>query len=385
MWFKILVIFVGIFAVASSGNTRKLLKPPKENYENLDFSLFDGSDIFTFVDPDDGISYRLPNDTIGLTYDIFLSTEIHRGEFGFSGETKILIQIVENTDQITLQYRQMNIHSVTLLDVNNRVVQQNVPWIQNSTVEFLIIRPNIQFNARQRYFVVISHSGTLRDDGLGWYRSTYLTPDGERRWLATTQFQATEARHVFPCFDEPARRSLFSVTIRHHASYTALSNMPVVSRNQVQSTDYVITKFAQTPSMQSYLVAFTVSDFNYVENAAVIPPQRIYGRSQAISNGDGDMALEASVKLMAKFENYINIPYSFPKMDQFACPDFIFGAMENWGLAIYVEPLLLFNKAIDRTRDEENIKTIVSHEFAVSFKIELIKIYVRLYKNNFSK
>lgn len=364
MWLKIFVIFAGFLAVTSSGNTKKLYKPPKEYDENYEFS--------PLVDPIDGISYRLPNDTIGLTYDIFLSTEIHRGEFEFSGETKILIQIVENTDQITLQYRQMNINSVTLLDVNNRIIRQNVPWTQNATVEFLIIRPNFLLFAGERYFVEIHHNGIIRNDGLGWYRSSYLTPEGKRRWLATTQFQATEARSAFPCFDEPARRSLFTVSIRHHESYTALSNMPVASRTQVQNTDYVITKFDQTPSMQSYLVAFTVSDFISVENATVVPPQRIYGRRQSIRNGDGQLALEASIKLMAGFEDYLQIPYTFPKMDQFACPDFIFGAMENWGLAIYVEPLLLFNGAIDRTRDEENIKTIVSHEFAVSVKLALL-------------
>jgi aminopeptidase N len=363
MWLKLLVISAGFLAVENAGSPRKIYKPPKENFVNFELP--------PFVDPYDGISYRLPNDTVGLTYDIALTTDIHRGDFAFSGETKILIQIVQSTDQITLQYRQMNIHSVSLLDVNNRVVQQNVPWIQNATVEFLVIRPNFPLVVGQQYFVEVFHSGTIRDDGLGWYRSSYLTPQGERRWLATTQFQATEARHAFPCYDEPARRSLFTISIRHDASYIALSNMPVVSRTPVQNTNYVITRFAQTPSMQSYLVAFTVSDFIFVEDASVIPPQRIYGRRQAISNGDGVLALEASVKLMAGFENYLQIPYSFPKMDQFACPDFVFGAMENWGLAIYVEPLLLFNKAIDRTRDEENIKTIVSHEFAVSLKISL--------------
>lgn len=358
MWLNLFVLIVGFLAAIEGGNPRKIYKPNHENFEDFQIS--------PLVDPYDGISYRLPNDTIGLTYDIFLSTDIHRGEFSFTGNTKILIQVIEKTDRITLQYRQMNIHAVTLLDANNRVVQQNVPWIQNATVEFLIIRPNVPLVVNQQYYVEIFHSGIIRDDGLGWYRSSYLTPGGERRWLSTTQFQATEARHAFPCYDEPARRSLFTVAIRHDASYIALSNMPVASRISVPNTNYVITRFAETPLMQSYLVAFTVSDFIYVEEASVVPPQRIYGRQQLINNGDGDMALNASVKLMAKFEEYLGVPYSFPKMDQFACPDFAFGAMENWGLAIYVEPLLLFNKVIDRTRDEENIKTIVSHEFAVS-------------------
>lgn len=142
--------------------------------------------------------------------------------------------------------------------------------------------------------------------------------------------------------------------------------MPVATITAEADSNYVVTQFYQTLSMQSYLVAFTVSDFIFVENATVVPPQRIYGKRESIENGDGNMALDASPELMEGFESYLEIPYSFPKMDQFACPNFAFGAMENWGLAVYREPNLLFNGTIDRTRDHENIITIISHEFAVS-------------------
>lgn len=151
--------------------------------------------------------------------------------------------------------------------------------------------------------------------------------------------------------------------------------MPVATRTAEPGTNYVVTQFDQTLSMQSYLVAFTVSDFIFVENATVVPPQRIYGKRQSIENGDGNMALDASVALMEGFENYLGVPYSFPKMDQFACPDFLFAAMENWGLAIYREPILLFNEVIDRTRDRENIVVVISHEFAVSLLIQLNGLY----------
>lgn len=361
MWLKLIVVALAFLSSNEAGSPRKLYRPTAESYDDFEIS--------PWADPYDGISYRLPNDTVPLTYDIFLSTDIHRGEFAFNGNTKVRFAVVETTNQVTLQYRQMQIHHVTLLNANNQIIQENVPWTQNATVEFLIITPNTPFIMGLEYYVHIFHSGIIRDDSLGWYRASYVNPQGERRWLATTQFQANEARHAFPCFDEPGRRSLFTVTIRHDASYIALSNMPEISRTLVPGTNYVITRFAETPSMQSYLVAFTVSDFIYVEEASVIPPQKIYAKRQSIVNGDGDMALDASVKIMAGFENYLQIPYSFPKMDQFACPDFAFGAMENWGLAIYREPLLLFNKVVDRTRDQENIVTIVSHEFAVSLII----------------
>jgi aminopeptidase N len=337
MLLYLIVITVGFLSSIETGSPRKLIEPSLNNYENYGIS--------PLVDPYDGISYRLPNDTVPLTYDIFLSTDIHRGEFAFNGNAKIRFEVIETTNQVTLHYRQMNIHNVTLFNSNNQIIQENVPWIQNATVEFLIIRPNMPFFVGQQYIVHIFYSATIRDDSLGkfsnseffefvfvticnslgWYRASYISPRGDRRWLATTQFQANEARHAFPCWDEPGRRSLFTIAIKHDASYIALSNMPEVSRSRVPDSNYVITRFAQTLSMQSYLVAFTVSDFIYVEEALVVPPQRIYGKRQSIENGDGDMALAASVKIMAEFEKYLQIPYSFPKMDQFACPDFAFG------------------------------------------------------------
>lgn len=167
-------------------------------------------------------------------------------------------------------------------------------------------------------------------------------------------------------YDEPAIRSRFTLSIRHDASYRALSNMPEVSRTPEFGSNYVVTRFDQTPSVQSYLIAFTVSNFIFVENANVVPPQRVYGKRESIINGDGDFALNISIPIMEGFEVYVDIKYMLPKMDQFACPNFAFGAMENWGLAVYREPFLLFNEAIDRTRDRENIVTIIAHEFAVS-------------------
>lgn len=134
-------------------------------------------------------------------------------------------------------------------------------------------------------------------------------------------------------------------------------------------TEYVLTRFAESLRMQSYLVAFTISDFIFIENATVVPPQRIYGKSESILNGEGEMALETSIRQMQIMEDYTGIDYNFPKMDQFACPSFAFGAMENSGLVLYREPFLLWDPILDRTRDKDNVITIVAHEFIVSINI----------------
>lgn len=138
-------------------------------------------------------------------------------------------------------------------------------------------------------------------------------------------------------------------------------------------TDYVVTRFAETLRMQSYLVAFTISDFISTDDLTVKPPQRIFGKNASILNGEGEMALETSIRQMRIMEEYTGIDYTFPKMDQFACPNFAFGAMENSGLVLYREPFLLWDPVLDRTRDKDNVITIVAHEFIVSIKIEFFE------------
>lgn len=164
-------------------------------------------------------------------------------------------------------------------------------------------------------------------------------------------------------------RSRFTLSIRHHASYRALSNMNVEEIVLEPGAEYMLTKFAESLRMQSYLVAFTVSDFVYTEDLTVVPPQRIFGKYESILNGDGEMALETSIRQMRIMEEYTGINYTFPKMDQFACPNFAFGAMENSGLVLYREPFLLWDPLLDRTRDKDNVITIIAHEFIVSKKL----------------
>lgn len=123
-------------------------------------------------------------------------------------------------------------------------------------------------------------------------------------------------------YDEPAKRSAYSIEIRHHSSYHAISNMPEASRTVESDQNYVVTKFEVIPSIQSYLIAFIISDFNFVQDAAGSVNQRVYAKPQSLSDGHGKLALEVSRPILEGFENYLGINYSLPKMDQAAMPDF---------------------------------------------------------------
>lgn len=191
MWFKYLVLIPGVI-LALIGGARAAKHLRTSFQDNQD------SSIVPLVDPVDGISYRLPNTTIPLTYNIWLSTHIHRGEFGYDGQVTIRFQCVETTPEIILHYRLMSISTVTLFDSNNNLIQVNVPFHQNATVEFLVITPSQQLINGHEYLVTITYNATMRDDGLGFNYDSYIDPEGNTRWWATTLFSPTHARHAFP-------------------------------------------------------------------------------------------------------------------------------------------------------------------------------------------
>jgi aminopeptidase N len=130
----------------------------------------------------------------------------------------------------------------------------------------------------------------------------------------------------------------------------------------------VTTVFQDTPLMQAYLVAFVISDFISISNAATKQPnellQSVFGQPGAISTGEGDFALDAGIKIMHKMEDYFGFPYTLPKMDQIALPDFSAGAMENWGLVTYREMFLYYINGTSPFQQLDWVATIISHEYA---------------------
>lgn len=198
MWVKLLLIVsAAICASAASSPKRQLYKHGLSEYENLEDQFVKTADV-PFVDPVDGISYRLPNDTTPLRYDVWLSTAIHEGNFTFDGRVRIQIRIILNTPNITLHSRQLTITGVTLLDAEQIPIEENVAYGRREVQEFLDIQPTQSLVSNTIYWLEITYFGTLRTDDAGFYRSSYTNPAGERVWLATTQFESTDARHAFP-------------------------------------------------------------------------------------------------------------------------------------------------------------------------------------------
>lgn len=142
--------------------------------------------------------------------------------------------------------------------------------------------------------------------------------------------------------------------------------MPQLSRVEEVGSNYVLTTFEKLPSVQTYLVAFIIFDFDYVEDLTGEIPHRVFASPQAILDGEAALAIEVSGLILSTFEEYLGVNYTLPKMDQSVIPNFSSGAMENWGLVTYRESLLLYNQVTSTTRDRENVISTIAHEFTVS-------------------
>ncbi|CRL02760.1 CLUMA_CG015821, isoform A [Clunio marinus] len=333
--------------------------------ESYDFlaSTLEGKEV-KFNDEDDEVEYRLPNNTIPLKYYLWLSTKVDQEIFEFSGRVRIHIRVLEPTLLVKLHARQLNIESISLVNEEGDILAS--PLLSNYDLQteiLLIVLPN-EFATGDELFLHIEYNGILREDGSGFYRASYIDSDDKRVWFATTQFEMTDARHAMPCYDEPGLRAITSLSIQHYGAYTAISNMPVLSRESVEDDpDYVTTTFMDTPPMQSYLLAFIVSNYKYKSNNFVDVEQRIYAKPQAIDDGECDFALGEVDPMLRKLQEYFQVPYPLPKMDHALIRDYIWGAMENFGLITYQETSMLYVEGRDPVTRKKSIIELIGHEY----------------------
>lgn len=207
----------------------------------------------------------------------------------------------------------------------------------------------------------IEFSGEINDKMKGFYRSRYQGPNGEERFAGVTQFEATDARRCFPCWDEPAIKATFDITLQVPTDRVALSNMPVTVETSHGDTKTV--KFATTPVMSTYLVAIVVGEYDYVEDTSkdgvLVRVYTPVGKKE-----QGVFALEVASKVLPYYKQYFNIAYPLPKIDLIAIADFSAGAMENWGLVTYRETCLLVDPQNTSAVSKQWIALVVGHELA---------------------
>ncbi|OVA04489.1 Peptidase M1 [Macleaya cordata] len=206
----------------------------------------------------------------------------------------------------------------------------------------------------------IGFKGTLNDRMKGFYRSTYEI-NGEKKNMAVTQFEPADARRCFPCWDEPAAKATFKITLDVPSELVALSNMPVIEE-KLDGHLKTVT-FQESPIMSTYLVAVVVGLFDYVEDHTSDGIKvRVY--CQVGKGNQGKFALDVAVKTLDLYKVYFETPYSLPKLDMVAIPDFAAGAMENYGLVTYRETALLYDDQHSAAANKQRVAIVVAHELA---------------------
>lgn len=302
--------------------------------------------------------FQLPTNVRPLKYRILLSPDLDH--FTFNGKVQVEVEITEQTDEVIFNAVDINIQDSALhLSDGTTVTPKETRYDESTETVTLAFGSQIPTGGAQ---LEIAFTGELNDRLHGFYRSVYQAADGSERKLATTQFEATDARRAFPCWDEPALKASFEVALVIPSDLTAVSNMPVVE----ESPEGVGTKrvqFRETPLMSTYLLAFIVGDLEYVEDESsagtVIRVWTTRGKAE-----QGRYALGVATRLLDYYNDYFGIPYPLEKLDHLAIPDFAAGAMENWGAITYRETALLFDPKNSSPGTRQRIAEVVAHEMA---------------------
>lgn len=276
------------------------------------------------------------------------------------------LEVQEETDSISLNTLEIDIHSTTVSADGNEVTSS--PKItydegtQITTVSFdKSISPGAKIQLTQTF------TGYLNDKMAGFYRSSYKDRDGSTKYLATTQMEPTDARRAFPCFDEPALKAQYTITLVTDKHHTCLSNMDPASEKEVDSKvtgrKRKAVKFNKTPLMSTYLLAFIIGELNCIETKNFRVPVRVFATPDKDIE-HGRFSLDLAAKTLEFYEKTFDSPFPLPKMDMVAIPDFSAGAMENWGLITYRVVDVLYDEKTSGASTKQRVAEVVQHELA---------------------
>ena len=292
------------------------------------------------------------NTVLPINYELEFEPDF--AKFKFRGKEKIRVKISKSTKQIVLHSAELEINSCTVI-WNEKKLKAKVRLDEKNEELILSLPEKISGKA----MLVIDFVGTLNDKLVGFYRSKYEYK-GKEKHLATTQFEAADARRAFPCWDEPEAKATFDVSLVVDNNLTAISNMPVISKKRLGKK--TVFRFDRTPIMSTYLLYLGVGEFEFLQGKLGKTLVRIVttkGKKQ-----QGKMALVFTKQFLSYFQKYFKIPYPLPKLDMIAIPDFASGAMENWGAITFRETVLLYDPKTSSTDTLQHIAEVVAHELA---------------------
>lgn len=320
----------------------------------------------------------LPDSVRPINYDLSLYDLEFEGSFMYQGTVRILSKVIKSFKDLTMNAHEIKLQSaeIHLEQLNSQKAFESVEFSYDSQRQRVTIHFPVEIPISERATIVIKFQGTINNNMAGFYRSKYkpveppllsVPRDGDFNLMFSTQFESCDARRAFPCFDEPNLKATFDFKIEVPDDQVALSNMPEKC-SIVTKKGFKTVSFERTPIMSTYLLAWAIGDFKYIEAFT----NRTYG-DKPLSiriyttrglQSQGQFALGLVPQIIDYYSDIFGIEYPLPKCDLLAVHEFSHGAMENWGLITYRTTALLFNEKVSDTSYKVRIATTVAHELA---------------------
>ncbi|XP_054706486.1 uncharacterized protein LOC129216302 [Uloborus diversus] len=303
--------------------------------------------------------YRLPSYIVPRHYDLVVYPMLD--EDRFNGSVKITVSLQKPSDYFLVHAVELNVSKVEVKKADDETVVALDDVFQVEENDYLVLKASEKL-LDGMYELYFEFEGELTLSLKGLYKSSYVNPETkERRYLATTEFEAIDARRMFPCFDEPSFKATFNVTLYHDPSYIALSNT-MVENTEILDNGLQATKFEKSLPMVTYLLCVIVCDYKYVETMTEKGVRlRVYTAPHHVEKTQ--YALSVASRILTYYANYFDVPFPLKKLDMITIPDYTHSGMENWGLITYSEQALLCdNFTTENTK--YHVSTIIAHELA---------------------
>jgi len=270
----------------------------------------------------------------------------------FEGKVEIYMQADEPIREIVMNAVDLKFQGcfINRSSGNEKCAYRLDPQLQTATIE-------LPEEIQGKIELSIAYSGIINDRYAGFYRSKYQHNDQEKI-IASTQFEASDARRAFPCFDQPDLKAAFDIEFVIEKTSTGISNTAIQEERDLEDGKKLV-RFERTPKMSTYLVFFGIGDFEFLRDDLEQPIVRV-----ATTPGKthfAQYALDMARKSLEFGEEYLGIPYPLTKCDYIAIPDSM-GAMENFGAIRHAEDVLLVYPGITSKSHQTLITKIIAHE-----------------------
>src|SRR5881275_565970 len=297
---------------------------------------------------------KLPKEVVPTEYAIRIVPNLDN--FTFAGSETVKLNVRGPVHQLVLNGLELKIEAAS---VDGKELP--VSAIKADNENELLTLPFSSELAAGDHALTLRFTGKINQQGQGLFYMHYQEQgSGTKKIMLGTQFEATDARRFFPCWDEPVFRARFQLTAVVPENWLGVSNMPIENEKKIAGGKEV--RFAATPRMSSYLNVFVAGELDFIESRSGPTQLRVIttkGKAEM-----GRYALEATAQILQYYNDYFGVGYPLPKLDQIAMPGGFGGAMENWGGITYYESKLLFDPKSSSAETKQDIYEVLAHEMA---------------------